>query len=100
MVDVSSPGKLRDNNQRNPWPVPEEVQRLNVAGVPVPPAFVESDDQCRTFHQFWIGLEVIENLLGHPLKQIELRRSRVAIQQPVWFYEGNCRQRSVVDGSE
>src|SRR6266478_1715159 len=98
VADVPATAKGRNHNERNTRTIAEEVQRLDVAGVIVAAAFVERNNQRGGRKQFGFGLEEVDDFLHHALEQIELRRSRVAVEQAVRFHERNRRKGACLNG--
>ena len=82
----------RDHDHRNAGAVTEEVQRLNVAGVIVAAAFVEGDEDRRGLPQSRIGLHSVDDLLHEAFEQIQLRGSRVAIDESARLHIRDGRQ--------
>src|SRR4029077_13617044 len=97
VVDMPTLAEGRDDDQWNTRAVAEEIERLNVARVVIAAAFVEGDDQSSALEQFGVGLEVVNDFIDHTLEQIELRRSRVTVEQSIRLDEGDGRERAVVD---
>src|SRR6266481_2185931 len=100
VADVTATGERRDDDERNARPVAEEVERLNIAGVIVTAAFVEGNDECSVGEEFGPGHKVVNGLLDHSFQEVELRGSRVAVEQAVGLDEGYRRQCFGVDGGE
>src|SRR5580704_3483219 len=83
VADMTALRKARHDDERNPRTVAEEVERLDVSGDIEAASLIESDEQCGLVHQFGIGLEMINNVLDHSLKQVNLGRRWVTVEQGV-----------------
>ena len=60
---------VRDHDHRDAGAVAEEVERLNIARVPVAAAFVEGDEDRGVLPQRRIGLHRVDDLLGEAFEQ-------------------------------
>ncbi len=79
--DMAALGVRRDHDRRDTGAVAEEVERLDVAGVPVSAAFVEGDQDRGVCPQLGLACTWLMILLRERLEQVELGRGRVAIEQ-------------------
>ncbi len=79
VVDVAALGEVRNDDERNAWPIAKEIQRLHVSGVIETTAFVEGDDERGLGHHVRFGLQQIDNLLCHALEEINFGRGWVTI---------------------
>src|SRR5215831_18600219 len=90
-------GILRDGNEGDARPVAEEVDRLEETRVPVATALVEGDEEGRLFEEGWMRLELVEDLVDHRFKQIELRTRGMTVDEAVGLYIGDGRQVAVLE---
>src|SRR5579871_3060630 len=86
VADVPALREVRNDDQWNARSVAEKVDRLDVARVVKTAALIESDDESCLRHELRICVETIERFLDHAFEQVELRGSRVAVEQPVRFH--------------
>lgn len=72
VADVAAAGEGRNGDQGNARAIAKEVERLNVAGVIVAAALVQSDKESGGVKQFFVGREMIHDFLNHAFKEVKL----------------------------
>src|ERR1700733_16016808 len=92
VVDFASRAEWGDDQQRNAGAVAEESDGLDVTGVVVTAAFVKCNENCGAGPQIRMALQVVDQSFGKALKDIELRRSWMAIRRPAGFHDRNGSQ--------
>src|SRR5437660_1147676 len=70
VAHVSALREWGDDDQGNPCSVAKEIERLNVSGVPVAAAFVESYEDCGALPGFRTGLNGINDFLCEPFEDV------------------------------
>src|SRR5580698_1146990 len=91
VVDHSTGGVRRNDEQWNTRAIPEEIDGLNVARVVVAAAFIEGNED-RSARPQGRSLHLIDDPRHKSFEQVELRRSRVAIQESIRLHDRNRRQ--------
>src|SRR5262249_232421 len=91
VIDVAALGKGGNDDERDARTVTEEVQRLEVAGIPVTAAFVKGNDEGRIFGQFVMALEPGEKAVDKRFKYVQLGAGRMSVTKAVRFQIGHCR---------
>ena len=76
-------GRNRDHG--NAGAIAEEVERLDVARVPISAGFVPGDENGGFSPQLRIGVERRQNVENVAFEQINLRALRVTVEQTVRF---------------
>src|SRR5260370_9694882 len=94
---LAAAGEGRDHKQRNAGAVAEEIERLNEPRIPVTAALVKRNHEGGLFKQFRWGLKLIYNVFDHGLEEIELRASRVSVDETVGFHVGDRRQLALIE---
>src|ERR1700692_2483287 len=97
MGDVAAFAKWRHDDHRDASAVAEEVKRLNISGVVISAALVEGDENGGFRPQSAVGLHAFDNLFDEALKQVELRRVRMAVRPSARLDVGDRGQSSVFD---
>src|SRR5438128_2562140 len=90
-------GILGDGNEGNARPIAEEVDRLEETRVPVATTLIEGDEEGRLFEEGRMRLELVEDLVDHRFKQIELRTRRMAVDEAVGLYIGDGGQVAAIE---
>src|SRR2546430_2413506 len=82
-------GEGRDDDEGNARPVAEEVYRLHEARIVVTAPLVKGDEQGGFGKEFWLGTELIQNLVEHPLEKIKLRARGMTVEEAVGLDKGH-----------
>src|SRR5882762_3661293 len=97
---MAAAGEGRNDKQGNARAVAEKVQRLNVPGVIVAAAFVESDDERSVGEEIRPGSQVIHRFFDHAFEEVEFGRCRVTVDQTIRLDERNGRKSFGIDSGE
>src|SRR5262249_8357438 len=95
VLHPSTPCMRRNCKQRHPRSVPEEIERLDEAGVIETAGFVEGDENRGLGKQPRLLLDPLKDVLQESLEEIDFGRQRMAIDQSGGLYERHRRQRIV-----
>src|SRR6266481_5326087 len=87
----------RDDYKGDARPVAEEIQRLDVAGIPIPAAFVEGDEDRRLAPEVPMRPHGLDDLAGESLEDVELGARWMTVRKPTRLYKGHRRQARVDD---
>jgi hypothetical protein len=80
---VSATRERRDYYERGAHPVAEEIEWLDISGVPIAAALVEDDEYGSLSLELRLGVEPIKNVLHHRLEKVELGGGRMTVEQAV-----------------
>src|ERR1700739_1843092 len=97
MYDLAAARERRDDNQGNTRAVAEEIERLEEPRIEITAALVKGNEEGGLCKQFRMRQELVNNVLEHGLKEIELRARRVSINKAVGFHVGDRRQLALIE---
>ena len=92
--DVAARAEWRHHDQRYAGAVAKEIERLNIAQIPVSAAFVHGNHDRRIGRYRGIGIHKVDDFFDEALEQNELRRRRMAVDKTAWLDPGHRRQRA------
>src|SRR3977135_2719564 len=87
----------RYHNQRDARAIAKEIKVLDIAGVIVTAAFIDSDEDRSALPEFLVALNGVDDFLDEALEQVKFGRGRMAVNPTAWLNERNGRQGAILD---
>src|SRR5579875_336465 len=97
MTDAAARGEWRDREQRHPGAVAEEIERLDIARIPVAAALIEGDEDRGTGPERGMRFHRLDQPARKRLQDVELRAAGMAVIDEVRLDEGHRGQRLGID---
>src|SRR5882762_6827731 len=77
--------------------ITEEIEVLDIAGVIVTAAFIDSDEDRSALPEFLVGLNGVDDFLDEALEQVKFGRGGMTVNPTAWLNERNGRQGAILD---
>src|SRR6267378_43111 len=77
--------------------ITEEIEVLDIAGVIVTAAFIDSDEDRSALPEFLVALNGVDDFLDEALEQVKFGRGRMAVNPTAWLNERNGGQGAILD---
>src|SRR6266700_6832434 len=97
VIDMSTFGERRDDDERDAWSIAEEVDGLHKSRVIVAATFVKRDDEGGIFGKLRMPFEPVKNAVYQGLEDIQLGACGMAVAKAVRFQIRHREQMAMIE---